>query len=351
MLAWAIISLMQASIIILYFKMDTILAVADSLVFNTIYFFFGLIVWYPVRFIPLSNRNINYVIMNHLVLGILVISAWMSSGFYILKALFSEDEIILQFLIRSVPYRIVSGIFLFISLLLIYYLIVYSRNLKEKILNEANLHALVRESELNMLKSQINPHFLFNSLNSASSLTIRDPGKAREMIVKLSEYLRYSLRNTGRVSNPFKEEVDNIRRYLEIEKVRFGQRLNFNIDYSENDDHWPLPNMILQPLIENAVKHGVYESSDAINIEMICAVENDLMKIRIRNNYDRDGGRSKGTGLGLSNIKERLRLIYGRDDLLNIKKTEDLFEVALLIPLEQMVTDNVKEGNENFNIN
>jgi two-component system, LytTR family, sensor kinase len=271
-------------------------------------------------------------VLNHLALGIVVIASWISSGFFLMKALMSGNEDIMERLILSVPYRIISGILLYMLILLVYYLIVYSNNLKEKIRNESRLQTLVREAELNMLKSQINPHFLFNSLNSVSSLTLKDPASAREMIIKLSDYLRYSLRHSETEKTLLKDEVDNIRRYLEIEKIRFGKRLNFTLNMDDNAIDWPVPNMILQPLFENAIKHGVYESTEPVTIEMKAETSLDKLHIEIRNNFDSESPLRKGAGIGLKNIRDRLLLLYDKEDLLMYQKEDKVFIVKLLIP-------------------
>jgi len=241
----------------------------------------------------------------------------------------------MQSFIMSVPYRITSGILLFVVMLMVYYLIVYSRNLKERVRNEANLQASVKEAELNMLKSQVNPHFLFNSLNSVSSMTLHDPAGAREMIIKLSEFLRYSLKHTEKDKNPMKDEIENIQRYLDIEKVRFGDKLQFSIECDKTAENWSVPNMILQPLFENAVKHGVYESTEPVRIEMKCKVERGMLCIQITNNYDKDSPGRKGAGIGLKNIRERLKLMYGREDLMNFLKEDGSFTVKLFIPYHE----------------
>ena len=334
-LAWLFISAIQASILVFYFRLDVNLAVTDSLVFNILFFLFGLLIWYPVRYIPLSNRKIYSVFLNHTALGILVISIWISTGFFILKLLFANNEPVIQSIILSVPYRIISGALLYVLLLMVYYLIIYSENLRERIRNEANLNALVREAELNMLKAQINPHFLFNSLNSLSFLVTQDPAGAREMIVRLSEFIRYSLKHKEKDRNPLREELENIIRYLDIEKVRFGDKLSFSIKNDEGLENWPLPNMILQPLFENAVKYGVYESAEPVAVEMEYYVKDLLLHIRIRNNYDTEGHGRWGAGIGLKNIGERLKLMYNRDDLISYKKADGFFTVDLRIPFSK----------------
>ncbi|MFP4365760.1 MAG: sensor histidine kinase, partial [Bacteroidales bacterium] len=289
----------------------------------------------PLRYIPLSDRNRIIVFINFLALGILVVVVWMSSGYLIMRQLFRGDEALISSLVASVPYRVISGTLLYIMMLLVYFLAVYSRNLKERIQNEAKARTMVKEAELNMLRSQINPHFLFNSLNSVSALTLSNPKAAREMIVKLSEFLRYSLKLAEKEFNLLKDENENIRRYLDIEKVRFGNKMNFEIDCPDDCENYLVPNMILQPLFENALKHGVYESTDPIDIKMRCSVEDDMLAVSITNNYDSDNTPRPGAGIGMKNIRERLRLIYGREDLMLSRKEDGMFIVNLFIPYHE----------------
>jgi len=183
-----------------------------------------------------------------------------------------------------------------------------------------------------MLKSQINPHFLFNSLNSISSLTITNPEKARDMVIKLSDFLRYSVStNTSRFTT-LQNELANIQRYLEIEKVRFGDKLQFEFILEGTCKDHLIPIMLLQPLFENAIKHGVYESIEKVKIEMDCKYTSGYLEIVIWNDFDPNAHARKGTGLGLNNIRERLRLLYKTDTLLKTSVEGTKFFVFLSLP-------------------
>ena len=162
------------------------------------------------------------------------------------------------------PYRIGTGIFIYGLIVLSYFLFVSLTNLSEKNAKAARLESLVRETELKMLRSQINPHFLFNSLNSISSLTITDPEKARDMVIKLSEFMRYALSRKDELPVSLSHELDNLRLYLDIEKVRFGDKLTTEEFIEPACLDFRIPVMLLQPLYENAVKHGVYESTESV---------------------------------------------------------------------------------------
>ena len=265
-------------------------------------------------------------------MGLVVITGWLFLGYMVLKVVLVNYQEYFEFLNESFIARVATGILYYGVTLLIYHLFIYNRELEEKKLSEANLNLLVKESELSVLRSQLNPHFLFNSLNSISSLTISDASTARDMIIKLSEFLRYALKHGEKEKTKLSEEIKNIDLYLEIEKIRFGEKLVFEKVISEDCRNGLIPNMILQPLFENAVKHGVYESTEPITIKMSCEAVANNMEIRIKNNFESRQVSRKGAGIGLRNVRNRMMLIYGRDDLVQINKSETAFEVKLQIP-------------------
>jgi LytS/YehU family sensor histidine kinase len=269
-----------------------------------------------------------------MLLGAAMLFLWIFTGYLLLRSFIGGDTESVLFLDESIPFRSVIGGLIFLLIIMLYYLMVYSENLKQKINNEANLKTLVREAELSALKAQINPHFLFNSLNSVSSLTIRDPLKARRMIIELSEFLRYSLKYKEKEETSLDEEIQNIRRYLEIEKIRFETRLGFEMVVPENCKMQSLPNMILQPLFENAIKHGVYESLETVTIRLGCEINSDFLVLTISNNYDKSCHGKTGAGIGLKNINSRLKLIYGSDNLLSVSGINGIFTVILKIPVK-----------------
>lgn len=221
-----------------------------------------------------------------------------------------EDKSYIDFLKESLPYRTINNILIYSVLILIYSLIIYNEKLKLKISEEANLKALVREAELNILKAQINPHFLFNTLNSISFLIQKDTIKAREMLIRLSDFMRYSLKTRDNEMTSLGQELENVNRYIEIEKIRFDSRLVYEQSVEENLTQWKVPAMILQPLLENAIKHGVYESSDPVIIHLSISKYEDKLIIEIENNFPENKINSSGEGIGLKNIRERLKIIY-----------------------------------------
>jgi len=329
---WFIIAVIQALLIIFATDLKTYVAIADSLVFNILYAFLAVTVWYPIRYGNPDGKLSIGIVITYIIVGIVIITGWLFLGYMILKVILADQEAYFQFLNDSFIARLATGILYYGVILLIYHLFIYSKELEEKKLNEANLNLLVKESELNVLRSQLNPHFLFNSLNSISSLTLSDPNTARDMIIKLSEFLRYALRHGEREKTMLSEEIKNIDLYLQIEKIRFRDKLVFEKDISTDCEKGLIPNMILQPLFENAVKHGVYESTEPIHVRLECMSIREGMQIKISNNFDPSQISRKGAGIGLKNVRNRLLLIYGTDDLLQVDKSGNIFTVNLIIP-------------------
>jgi LytS/YehU family sensor histidine kinase len=264
--------------------------------------------------------------------AIIISGLWLFICFMVLKNIFPDNKDYQIILYQSVPIFFGLGIVYYSLSIMFYYLFLSYRDLQEKTRNEAELKALVKETELNLLKSQINPHFLFNSLNSISSLTLSNPGKAQEMIIKLSEFLRHSINKKNDHLVPLKEEITHIQYYLDIEKIRFGDRLHYDFMIVDNCRDHLVPGMLLQPLFENAIKHGVYESTEEVVISFNCTPVNSGLKLTISNNFDPDALPRKGNNMGIKNIVNRLKLLYQSDNLLTITKTEHFFKVEIVIP-------------------
>jgi len=262
---------------------------------------------------------------------IFLVAIWLGISYLLISNLI-EEALYIGFLEASITWRVITGLLYYALLALVFYVYIYYENFQNKIQAEGELRGLVKEAELKSLKNQINPHFLFNSLNSISSLTITNPEKAREMLVKLSELMRYSLKtNHGDKSN-LNVELGNIEKYIALEKIRFGEKLHFEKEISEECCKMHLPNMILQPLFENAIKHGIYESTESVTIKVQCKSINDILQIIIENNFDPNGKPMKGEGIGLENIKKRLSIIYRNPDLLTTEIKSNIFTAKLLIP-------------------
>lgn len=332
LILWGLIAAAQAVLLSHYYGFGHLIAITDSFIFNALFSVIAIGLWYTVRYNTFDHKNLQDVVINHVGVAIISLVIWYFTGYFILHELFGDQPDYITFLNQSIPWRLATGLFFYAVTVLVYYLIISYRNLQEKIQNELELKTLVKETELSMLKSQINPHFLFNSLNSISSLTITNPSKAQEMIIKLSEFLRHSISHKEEQMVPLYDEIEHIMRYLDIEKIRFGARLRYDFKIEDACKNFPVPSMILQPIFENAIKHGVYESTEEVTVSFVCIPTGNGLTIRIFNNFDPDSPTRKGTRMGLKNIQNRLKLIYQSEDLLKITKGEKTFEVELFLP-------------------
>jgi LytS/YehU family sensor histidine kinase len=204
---------------------------------------------------------------------------------------------------------------------------------KESERRKTDAERLARDAELYNLRQQLQPHFLFNSLNSISALIGRRPDEARTMIYQLSDFLRGTLRKEENEFVSLDEELQHLQLYLDIEKVRFGHRLITKIEYEEGCSSLILPAMLLQPLVENAIKFGLYDTTGEVTITIDAKCEQHYLVLIIRNPYDANTVRPKsGTGFGLDSIKRRLYLLFARTDLLKTSGENDIFTTTVKIP-------------------
>ncbi len=276
------------------------------------------------------------LISNLIVIGAFSVTLWVLITKFVMTTVIPEQNNYEAYWNVTFPYRIGTGVFIYGLIILTYYLFESLSNLSEKKAKEAQLESLVKETELKMLRSQINPHFLFNSLNSISSLTITDPEKARDMVVKLSEFMRYALSRKDEQPVSLQNELENLRLYLDIEKVRFGNKLTTEENIETNCLDFKIPVMLLQPLYENAVKHGVYESTESVSIVTQAKITDGYIEITISNNYDLSPSLKRGTGTGLLNVFRRLEVFYGNKASIKTSKENGTYTVTLYIPTDYL---------------
>jgi two-component system, LytTR family, sensor histidine kinase AlgZ len=195
------------------------------------------------------------------------------------------------------------------------------------------LKLLAQDAELRALRAQIDPHFLFNSLNSISALTTSDPAKARTMTLMLADFFRRSLELGSRSHIPLGDEIALISEFLTIEQVRFGTRLNIEEDIKNECRNVMVPPLILQPLVENAVRHGIAHLIEGGTLRLRCEGRGDRLVIQIQNPIDRDRPRSKGNGLGLKNVRSRLKTLYDNEAQVDVEETNEYYLIKLTIPI------------------
>lgn len=248
--------------------------------------------------------------------------------------LVSENDIIYLHLSERLFY--IRWLVLFLVFLAIVNQLWIHKHTREQ--NQAFKRLLEKErqlakAEMNNLQQQFQPHFLFNSLNSINALVKSQPDKAREMLLNLSDFLRLTIQKGKEEFNSVSEEINYLNLYMSIEKVRFGDRLSVEINEAENCTDKQLPSLILQPLVENAIKYGLNSQTGSITILLNISFEKNMLIISISNPYDKNTvNAGKGTGFGLKSIDRKLKFLYKRSDLLEIQQSDDLFCVTIKIP-------------------
>ncbi len=230
--------------------------------------------------------------------------------------------------------------FLFVLLFLIVSLLLFWIDEQKK--QEAHFQEFVTQKakesgriQLNSLQQQFQPHFLFNSLNSINALTISNPEEAQKMVQLLSEFMRGAVKDNQSEKVNLEEEIHHIKLYASIEKVRFGDRLTVEFLIPNECLSFKIPSLILQPIIENAIKYGLYGNLDKVIIQIRARTENKSLIIEVQNPVDRSQATvNKGTGYGLSSIRKKMLILYNRSNLLETKEENGIFTTTLQIPQE-----------------
>lgn len=198
---------------------------------------------------------------------------------------------------------------------------------------QKEIEKLAKDAELFKLRQQLQPHFLFNSLNSVNALIGSQPEKARHMIQQLSDFLRGTLKKEEHQWHSLQEEMQYLQLYLDIEKVRFGHRLLTVIEVDEIATQCNLPALLLQPVVENAIKFGLYDTTGEVCITIQAIQHNSNLHLTVQNPYDAETALPvKGTGFGLASVQRRLFLLFGRNDLLKTDTAENSFITTITIP-------------------
>lgn len=202
------------------------------------------------------------------------------------------------------------------------------------------MRTLAREAELRSLRAQINPHFLFNSLNSVSALTTIDPKRAREMCLLLAEFFRRNLDIGNQTMVPLGDELDLVVHYLRIEQERFGPRLQMELDAPAEIRSFPVPPLILQPLVENAVKHGIAGMVEGGKVVLrVRSLTNGGVSIVVENPFDPDQPKRRRKGVGLDNVRTRLQARYGSDARFETVRETAFFRAKVQIAAQRMQAD------------
>lgn len=326
---WWLLCIALQFIILRQWGVGISFALWDAILSNVVLGAICFLLSYNMKFYLPGKEKYWYFIILSLVACLL----WLVLVQAILHLILTGDEGYLRFFNKFWGIRFASG-FLLLSSLSMFSMLWYSQQeQKENEARKAESEKLNREAELYRLRQQLQPHFLFNSLNSISALTTGQPEKARHMIQQLSEFLRGTLKKDDQHLTTLAEELQHLKLYLDIEKVRFGHRLHTELDFAEEMMQFSLPALILQPIVENAIKFGLYDTTGEVLIRLTGTVEDQSLKIKVQNPFDSETSPPlKGTGFGLSSIRRRLYLLYGRNDLLETRTADTIFNTVLKIP-------------------
>ena len=329
LLGWVTVSLLQLLLFYVVFQVPLALAFVDSFLYNFILYILARSIWHLCYFNTIQPSTYIPSILSHILASIILISLWFGPVTYLLVKIGNQDYA--DFSQSILGYRFMLGFLYYIGISAIFYTLIYSEERKELELKRLTLESDLKEVQFSLLKSQLNPHFIFNTLNSISSLTISRPEKAQEMVIQLSDFLRYSLKKTETWVT-LKEELGAIQKYLAIEKTRFGSKLDLQLQVDEDTLSFLIPSLILQPLIENAIKYGVYESTEKCTLNVLAKMDNPTLRLIIKNDFDPESPVKKGTGMGLQIVKSRLKELYQELHLLEIRQINNIFEVELTFP-------------------
>ncbi|MEP6800450.1 MAG: histidine kinase [Acidobacteriota bacterium] len=310
-------------------------AAAVAVPMTLLYAFLGLSAWYPARSLPLARGRFGLVVVTHCVSAACTSAVWVfvGAGLVRLLALFPMFAALPARYAREVPVLFGAGVLLYLLSVAFHYVLVAFEATREAERREAALEILARQAELESLKAQIHPHFLFNSLNSISALVVSDPAKAREMCVGLADFLRQSLSVGERAAIPLSEEIELATRYLDVERARFGRRLAVETDVTAEGALCAVPPLLLQPLVENAVVHGIATLEAGGTVRMQAERSGRRLRIVIENPYDPEAPpRSRG-GLGLKIVRDRLTALYGGEALFAARRVDGRHLAILSIPI------------------
>ncbi len=305
------------------------IALQDSFFSNLVLVLLCLLIANTLRYyLPEQNRYIYLTALNSFAAFV-----WLGVSTFLLLAFVSPGYGYSDFYMSSIPVRAAFG-FLLLGAVLLMNVLWYSVQ-QQEVTNQRNAEAqkLTTDAELYRLREQLKPHFLFNSLNSIQALIGQDPRKARTMVHQLSDFLRSTIRGDEKQWISLQQELDILYLYLDIEKVRFGHRLQTHIEIAEGAANMQIPALLLQPIVENAIKFGLYDTLDAVEIGITAIIEGKQLVVQVSNPFDSNTAiTKKGTGFGLSSVQRRLHLVFNRTDLLTTSQKDQIYTTTIKIP-------------------
>jgi hypothetical protein len=347
-LAWVPISILIAYLVRSSGQLTWLTALALTVPLCVVYEFMCLSAWYSCKAAPLEQTDPFRLALTHLTAAALISFLWMELARLLAAALsrFSAFSDLAARYPAVQPVLLASGFLIYLLAVAYYYVLLSLEASREAQTRMMQSTILARDAELKALKAQVNPHFLYNSLNSISALTSIDPAKAQEMCILLADFLRMTLGLGEKASITLGEEVQLLDHFLAIEKIRFGDRLQMHEDIQEESRAAQIPPLLLQPLVENAVGHGIANllEGGSVSITTLCA--DNRLTVLVENSCDIDATHSRRGGRGLANVRRRLEARYGKDADMRVSADEGIFKVYLSLPLELAPTSVAEPTSE-----
>jgi sensor histidine kinase YesM len=305
-----------------------------ALPLSATYAFICLGVYYPCRVTPLRRATVGQVILTHVLAGAVLTTLWLFLA--VTWASFLEQLPPFAGASERLPRLVVvlatAGLLLYALAAVLHYLVIAFEDAHLAETRELELRLLAREAELRALRAQIDPHFLFNTMNSIASLTASDPAAAREMCLTLADFLRDSLRLGGRERISLAEELALAERYLAIARARFGERLRVASEVTAESAACEVPPLLLQPLVENAVSRGIATLLAGGELRITASAGGGRLAVVVSNPFDPAAEPARGAGVGLENVRARVAAAYAGSGAVAVSSEGGVFRVALDLP-------------------
>ena len=303
------------------------------------YAFICLSAWYSCRSIPIEGTSFTGLIGPHLLAAIVVSTFWAVTARAFGRALahFATFRDVQERVANNAQIFLIIGLLLYLLAVALFYVIIAQEESREAEQRAMQAGILARDAELRALKAQVNPHFLFNSLHSISALTSSDPKRAREMCIALADFLRSTLGLGEKELIPLEEELSLIHSFLAVEKIRFGARLQMEEQVDKDVLDCMVPPLILQPLVENAVSHGIANLTEGgwIRLQAGYDAQNGNVSIEVENIFDPEAPARRKSGVGLANVRRRIDTRYGNAARFSVEKNGERFRVGMSLPAER----------------
>jgi two-component system, LytTR family, sensor histidine kinase AlgZ len=340
LIAWIPLTALLTYLLSITHQVTVEQAAALALPLCLFYAFVCLSAWYPCRATPIDRVELEKLLARHVggalvASGLWVFVAWVLA--WILSSSINAFRGLNERLYSELPVVFVTGILLYLLSVFFYYVLIALEASQKAEARMMQMSILAREAELKALKAQVNPHFLFNSLNSISALTSSDLAKAREMCILLGDFLRRTLGLGERSAIPLEEEMSLIHAFLAVEQTRYGARLHMEENVAKDALAVDVPPLLLQPLVENAISHGIANLVEGGWIRLDVGCENGSVSIVVENLFDPEAPARRRNGVGLANVRQRLQARYGNRASFAAKGEGDRFRVAITLPVEKEV--------------